>query len=73
MIGSNDVGDYLGTPKNRNSYIGHNKAFALDIYPLNVHKHEAQYATFAILAGKGKGQDPMCIVDFGLGRPNVSE
>lgn len=73
MIGSNDNGEYLGTPKNQNLYIGQNKGLAIDIYPINVQKHEGQYATFVILAAKGKGRDPVCIVDFGLDRPNVSE
>jgi hypothetical protein len=69
---SNDVGDYLGTSKRENSYLIHNKALALDIYANNVHEHEGQYATFAILAAKGDGRNPVCIVDMGLGRPNVS-
>lgn len=72
ITGSNDRGDYLGTAKNRNFYAGHNKAVAMEIYPNNVHKHEGQFATFAILAAKGDGKDPICIVDLGLGRPNVS-
>lgn len=72
MAGSNDNGDYLGAPKDRTAYIGHNRAIPLDIYPINVHEHEGQYASFAILAGKGDGRDPLCIVDFGLGLPNVS-
>ncbi|KAG6357399.1 hypothetical protein INS49_013276 [Diaporthe citri] len=66
----NDAGDYLGYPKDTNLYIGHNKGLAIDVYPNNVHKHEGQYATFAILAAKGEGRDPLCIVDFGLGYPN---
>ncbi|KAK7721463.1 hypothetical protein SLS63_009577 [Diaporthe eres] len=66
----NDNGDYLGAAKDRTAYIGHNRAIPLDIYPINVHKHEGQYASFAILAGKGDGRDPLCIVDFGLGLPN---
>lgn len=73
MTGSNDNGKYLGAPKNKNFYIGNNKALALDIFPINVHDDESQYATFVILAAKGNGRDPLCIVDFGLGRPNVSE
>lgn len=72
IVGSNDQGEYLGTPKEKKSYIGHNKGLAIDVYPINVHKHESQYATFAILAAKGNGRDPLCIVDFGLGLPDVS-
>lgn len=72
ITGSNDIGEYLGTPKDKNLYIGYNKGLAIDVYPINVHKHESQYATFAILAAKGNGRDPLCIVDFGLGLPNVS-
>lgn len=72
IIGSNDIGDYLGTAKNRNFYAGHNKAVAMEIYPNNVQKHEGQFVTFAILSAKASGKDPICIVDLGLGRPNVS-
>ena len=72
MTISNDNGDYIGTSKDRNLYAGQNKGLSLDIYPVNVHKHEGQFATFAILAAKGNGRDPICIVDVGLSSPKVS-
>lgn len=72
MTGSNDNGDYLGTSKDDNAYAKQNSGVSLDVYPNNVHKHEGQFATFFILAGKGDGRDSLCIVDMGLGKPNVS-
>lgn len=72
ITGSNDVGDYLGTQKDKHSFIAHNKGLSINVYPINVAEHEGQYATYAILAAKGKGSDPLCIVDLGLGLPNVS-
>ncbi|KAJ0120928.1 hypothetical protein J7T55_015666 [Diaporthe amygdali] len=68
----NDVGDYIGISKDRNAYIGPNMPRALNIYPINRKEHEFQYATFAILEAKGRGRDPLCIVDLGIGSPNVS-
>lgn len=69
---SNDNGELLGAPKNNHLYVGHNRAIALDIFPINVRKHQGQYASYVILAGKGNGRDPLCIVDLGLDLPNVS-
>lgn len=66
------MGDYLGTNKNDNLYAMPNRALSLEVFPNNVHEHEGQFATFAILEAKGNGRDPLCIVDMGLGRPNVS-